>query len=1272
MDVACFVIRRIAYRLWVTTAALLLLLALLVSLARVLLPRVADYRAELVTLLSAQLDLPLEVAAIEAQWHGLGPRIRFVGLTLLDRADGRPLLSLEDAVVDIDLPHSLWRGSLQIRDLALGGVRLAVTRHADGTLTVLGLQSGQAPEIDMRDLLRWLASRKRIALRDTVIDWRDEMGRGGGRRFHDVTFQLRNDGSRHQLEGHALLAEASPQGLSFAMDVRGDVLTAGGWDADIYVKTDSLQLEALPWPLQFAGVRLKSGNATVQIWGSWSRSRLQRLEGRLALRPLVLQRAALAGQAAAAVAPSVVIDELAGDFVWLRRTSGWQLAVQDLRFAREGRRWTPGSLQLAVAGSGAAAQVTAQVGYLDLGDLRHLLQLGPVLPENLAAPLSGAQPNGRLLDTYLYYRAGDDPRFYLSGRFEDLGLAPWHGVPGLQGLSGRLVADEQGGMVELRAGGVTVDFAGLFRAPLAAERVAGRCYWQRRKQGWRLLARELVMANADLSLHADLDLSLPGAPAPPQLDLAVDFSASSLEHTSRYLPVAAMSPGLTKWLDEAIVAGRVPSGELEFHGALRASTFDEGGLFEVRFNVLDGVLEYAPGWPRIEEIEAGFLFHNRRLDVQLAAGKSLSSAIDEARISIADLTVRPALLTVEGRAAGPTADVLRFLRESPLQHRFAAYLSDMKAFGRSRLDLTLHKPLAPLAAEVSGALTLDDSILVVGEENALEIKALNGVLRFNGTGLFAEDISGRLLGLDARFAVDTAAENGHRVTSISAAGQISDKAIASLVPVPLFGYLSGATHWQATVSFPLAADQQQGGSSLVIWTDLRGMAIALPPPLFKTPDEPLELTIKTRLPRTLDAPLQLQLGSVLSGVLDVDPQLRLERGEILFGEGTPRLPSHEGLRLRGFLGNFSYSAWQPYVEAWSDGGEALLRSLDLRLDSLELIGREFHQVSLKGTLEDDVWSFDADSKELRGYIEYPLSEDLPLIMELEHLQVTPGGDGEEPADPRQLPALVIHSRQFSYDGIDFGRLELRTSKHPAGMRFDSLTLASPFINLKIHGDWVVVGDGSQKSIFNIVFDSKDLGKALTIFGYEDNIKKGRAHMELVGQWEGGPAAFSPEKLNGTLSLQIKDGRLLEVEPGAGRIFGLVSLQALPRRLSLDFSDIFDKGFSFDKISGTFAIRDGNATTRDLTMEGPAATVKAKGRIGLAARDYDQIVTVVPHVTSGLPVAGVVAGGLGVGAVILLAEQMFKEEIAKMTRVKYRVTGSWENPNVERLQDKPGE
>ena len=154
-----------------------------------------------------------------------------------------------------------------------------------------------------------------------------------------------------------------------------------------------------------------------------------------------------------------------------------------------------------------------------------------------------------------------------------------------------------------------------------------------------------------------------------------------------------------------------------------------------------------------------------------------------------------------------------------------------------------------------------------------------------------------------------------------------------------------------------------------------------------------------------------------------------------------------------------------------------------------------------------------------------------------------------------------------------------------------------------------------------------------------------------------------------MHLKITDGRVLEIDPGAGRIFGLISLQALPRRLSLDFSDMFRKGFSFDKIEGDFILKGGVATTENLVMEGPAARLEAQGKIGLSARNYDQVVTVTPNVSSSLPVAGAVVGGMGVGAAILLAQQLLEPEIDKATRVKYSVTGQWDDPVIKRLNVK---
>jgi uncharacterized protein YhdP len=150
---------------------------------------------------------------------------------------------------------------------------------------------------------------------------------------------------------------------------------------------------------------------------------------------------------------------------------------------------------------------------------------------------------------------------------------------------------------------------------------------------------------------------------------------------------------------------------------------------------------------------------------------------------------------------------------------------------------------------------------------------------------------------------------------------------------------------------------------------------------------------------------------------------------------------------------------------------------------------------------------------------------------------------------------------------------------------------------------------------------------------------------------------------------MDNGQLLEVDPGVGRVFGLLSLQALPRRLILDFRDVFSKGFAFNRIAGDFDIRNGQAVTSNLVMKGPAARITVAGRVGLAERDYDQRVTVIPDVAATVPLVTTLMQGPGVGAVVLLLKKLLEPEIDKAATIRYTVTGPWANPVIDRLSDK---
>jgi uncharacterized protein YhdP len=167
-------------------------------------------------------------------------------------------------------------------------------------------------------------------------------------------------------------------------------------------------------------------------------------------------------------------------------------------------------------------------------------------------------------------------------------------------------------------------------------------------------------------------------------------------------------------------------------------------------------------------------------------------------------------------------------------------------------------------------------------------------------------------------------------------------------------------------------------------------------------------------------------------------------------------------------------------------------------------------------------------------------------------------------------------------------------------------------------------------------------------------------------WPGSPQSFSLGLVSGSLALDIENGSVPAIEPGVGRAFAILNLDAVRRRLLFDFSDLYRKGFTFDRVRGSFVLGDGDAFTDDLTVKGPSARIVIRGRVGFVDRDYDELITVTPPVSASLSIAGAAAGGPAVGAALLVAQRLLGPQVDNITSYRYRVTGSWDDPKVERI------
>lgn len=1273
-------------KFWLLCAGLVILLAVLLSLARVLLPYSDFYHDEIEDWLSRAIGQTVEIGGISAEWRGLGPHLELTDVGLIDSGTGLPLARFSRAGVELDLARTVVHAEPRIDRFVLSEINLVIERDSDGNLSVAGHDWSDRHD-DMNDedgrqdrLLSWILSQGRLALEAAEITWVDRHAGGGETRISTIVdVELRNDRNWHQLDGVVTLQEGFGERLAFAVDITGDPL-GQDWQARTWLRGDGIEPAGWLHGHEFGGVRVEGGDAGVELWTRWRNGRLEVVEGSLSAAGIVLASETGNGR------DPYTVDSLGGDFVWRTLAhDGWRVDVNGLVLERDGEMRPATGLALSRAQEETEAPVIyARFESLRIEDVTDLLLLGDAPDDRLREALTQLRPTGTVRDlAFDLHDLEGDRRLAAQATVADFSNRSWSGIPGTEALAGSVVFDESAGHVDLDIGVTRLDFDDLFRDPLPVDSLQGRISWRHGDDGWRVSAEQLYLTNEDLNLSAWGRLDLPTADEDrPFIALFAHFDARTVENTSRYLPIRIMPPNTVEWLDRSITGGSSPRGDLVLHGPLGAGGFpytDGGGRFKVDFDLEEGTLEYHPEWPRLDQIAARITFEGPGMIIDAHDGRSFSTRITRALVEIPDLNGRPAVLEVDGKAEGLTVDALHYLRESPLAERFGAYADEADAMGLSNLDLRLTIPLDGSPAQVNGDLHFSDSVLSLLNDT-IDITRINGRLNFTESGVSAEDIDADILGLPARVSVKPQLDDGTPGTLLEARGAADDRGIAALLNLAPLQHLEGAADWYARLRIPFAGDDEPGGALLSIESSLVGLAFRLPAPMAKSADAAAPLHVSIPLPRASGAPVSVAIGDMVRAVFTLDDEHRPDRGEFRFGAVDDLvLPEQPGLRISGDADEFQFEEWSGVFsagEAGEDIEQGNITSLELRIGRARLFGRDFNDARISAVREDEIWRAEVSSDEMTGLLDVPLRDGMVWRMRLDHLHLAAieeedEGEGivesDRVVDPRTLPPMRIESDSFSYGGVDFGSLSLVSSRRSAGLHLNKLLLSSPRMLIDARGDWVVAGD-LQFSSFNIQFDTGDFGAALSNFGYAGTIRGGKGRTEIVARWHGPPTAFALNRLDGSMRMTIDDGRLLEVEPGAGRIFGLISLQALPRRLTLDFSDFFGRGFSFDRIAGSFTVKEGVATTEDLTMNGPAAKVEAKGRIDLANRRYDQIVDVYPNVTSGLPVAGIVAGGLGVGAAIFLAERIFRSDIDRMTKITYQVTGPWSDPVVQRLQE----
>lgn len=1236
---------------------------MLLGLRYWVLPNIERYHADIELVATATVGRPVTIAKIAADWNGLRPRLSLTEVRILDER-GNTALSFPTLRNTIAW-SSLLFGELRLSSLELDRPDLLVRRDIQGRRYIAGILSEAQTGVQSDDAsLDWLLHQTRIVIHDGHFVWQDELRSAPPLSFKHVELVIENKREHHRF---ALLA-TPPAQLSSRIDLRGDLFSESftdpsGWRGEVYGQLEKLDVAAWSQWFDLSEV-INSGNGALRVWVGMEEGQVNRVDADVSLQNV---QALLAADL-----QRFELTSLNGRVGWHKSTSGFAFDAKQLTLGMSNGFVLPATdLFLSLSGGQGYQSASGEVraNRIDLADIKMILGYLPI-ESGVKQRIAELDPQGRVTGLKASWQGDSEriSRYRLSAEFTGLGMRQMGSYPGFSGLSGSIDGGDSVGKLQLGSTELVVRAPGFLSEDLGFDSLSARLDWQRNGSGWDLKLNDAQIRNADFNGTVKGGYQINDGPG--VADISINLAGLSVKNVARYIPIHAFNDETYHWLQTGLQDGVADSFQMRVRGDLRDFPFpdNKNGMFKIEAKAKNVAIEFDPGWPRIERAVADLLIQGRLLEVRASTAYTGDAALQNLVVTLPDTLAHELVMQINGEAADETQRCLDYIRNSPVRGFLDGYTDDFKARGSGVLKLRLEVPLSgEKPAQVMGSYRFKDNEVDLGEHVPL-LKNVKGNLEFSNSMLLATDLKAQILGGPAN--INLRSDSGQLLTE--ATGRLNAASLSENYAYPLLKNLSGTADWTAVVSV------KNKLANVKVTSYLAGLISNLPQPFTKSATDMVLLKFEQKDINLQQNRLQFNYGDVIHADLirnaSAQGKWEVKNGTIVIGKETVKA-GKEGIWISGQLPLLSLEGWS----GWSDmpNREGLLPNIagiSMTVDKVYGFGNTVHQLNIRGSGRNGLISTRLASKELNGDLIWQPQDDGKLLLRLKNAML---GEGPaeisalpkpNPADavlftkPKLiLPMIDLAIDKLTWKGRQLGRLEMLVNCTNGDVVLQTLRLTNPDGVFNATGRWDQV---MQETHLSTKLTIANAGRILARSGNPESLKDGSGTLESDLVWSGSPDDFNYASLNGTLRMETGKGRFLQVNPGAGKLLGVLSLQSIPKRISLDFTDVFSPGFEFDSIVGDAVIENGLLRTSDFKMSGAAAKITLNGEVDLERETQNLHVRVMPTIGDNVSLLSFAAGP-AVGVSVLLANKLLRDPLDKLVSFDYNVSGSWADPKVGR-------